>query len=1438
MSKSKKIHNVENRFYDFHYYNTATHTFIEPEITGSGGGGGSCFPAGTFVRTQTGYTPIENLKEGDILLSYDRFGEIDYSMILKVNVHEYPDIRDDLFNFNDGILICTGNHAIYDNETNEHKLAHEFKVGDYLTDLNNNTILIESIKRTSCETYEEGFKVYNFEVTPHHTYFVSTTCEVTTGSATWIKVHNGGGGGSKNSQARAAQEAPNTLRSSAVVRVLEVISEGEIVGIVGGAKGVFLNGTPLLNSDGSYNFNKVTYDERFGLPSQTYIPGFSEIETEQNKGVNVTYASPSTQTVIGSGVHAARVTLMFPDGLWAQNTSNGDLNGHSVSYAIDVKPTSSGTWTNAVTHTLSGKTTTTYEISHRVTAPATNWDIRVRRLSGDDGAASVRSTFKFARWTEIQEITETYDNTALVGLTVPAESVGNQIPTRGYDVQGIKVQVPTNYNPITRVFTGSWDGTFKTDWTDDTAWILYDLLTNNRYGVATYLNQTLLVDKWEFYNCSVYNNEMVPDGKGGFEARYTFNSVIQMQSDAWQLLHAIASNMRSMLVQAGNQISLIQDRPVVSSKIITNANVIEGNFTYSSVDSSNRITAVNITFNDKNDFYLPRTISLENNTSGATSTVNYGNGEEVWGYNVEDFTAYGCITESYAQRMGRWILYSEAKQGDLVSFGLSLNIVDLQVGDVVSIMDNDYIGSENTYLAGRVDTVSGTTITLSCPVTLDSGFTYKIGFTNLANDGIIERTITSAAGTVSTITIDSALPTGSYTNKEFFCYSTGHLEPRKFKIISITEAEKGQYNVSAQIYDPYKWSIIEQGITIEAQPTTNVFSSPSVDQPSNFTFQTITYNDDIYGKKADLRLRWEHNDPNVLDFRVRWYRELNPWSAFETVSSKDFTIKNVSRGNYTIEVVAIRVDGKVSLPASVDVLIEEDITSILPPTDLFVLGTTGTTFTTKDLSFEWTENPGNADLPNDKTSQYYVEIRNGADTLIRSQFLDKSITSYTYYYDDMVLENGVQRSFNVRVYAVDGINRKSTTYASKTFSNDAPAMISMTVQSTDNTSYVRLADSGSDTDVTGYVVHRDTTSSTFTPSDANLVYDGPDKLITIKSEPATTYYYKAAAYDAFGKTGLTFTSSYQDTTTSVDAGYKFIYSGLDFTTSGNTVSWSVGQVDANYGGTNTSKSISSGNASWTSGILYIYYQYGSTTLSATTSYSLALSIGYDIVAVYKGGNDLLVSNGKPIIDGNKIIAQSIGVNQLTSGLLITNSAQIGKLISGSAHITDATIDTLQLKYGSVNDVRIVNSGSSFSSGYNNTNATIGGTQTSSSTTSGPGPSTTITNPPNINGPFDVSIIWAPTVSKTFSTAATALVKFTLNYILNNVYTTIVKYATIPMTQANVENAYPLLFNIKADKGTTVSTHIENTAAIANGPGSFTGSIVVKAGQLTSITILR
>jgi predicted phage tail protein len=665
-------------------YYSANHLEPIEEVINDGiSGSGSCFPAGTFVRTQHGYTPIETLKPNDIIIGYDRFGELEFGIIKQVFKHIGSDISHDLYDFHNGMPLVTGNHAIYDNITNEHKEAQDFNINESFTLMDGSQVIIDEISIQPKEEYSADFTVYNLEVLPMHTYLVSSD------GIDWFKVHNGGGG--KGGTPHVATEAADTLRSAAIARVLEVISEGEIEGIVGGAKGVYINNTPLQNTDNTYNFTNVVFDSRNGLPSQEKINWFPDAESEFQKDVTVTASTPVIQSITTSGVDFAKITLSLPNGLYVQNKTNGDVNGNTIAYKIDVRSTVGGTgsWQSVIDKSLTGKTMSNYEFTHRITAPAATWDVRVSRISADDPDTASQSDLKFARWTEIQSTTETYNNSAVAAISIPSESVGNQIPNRAYDVMGIKVQVPVNYDPITRVYSGSWNGLFKTAWTDNTAWILYDLITNTRYGIANYMNTPVAVDKWAFYDAAVYNDGLVPNGMGGYEVRYCFNNVIQTQEDAWQLLHAVASNMRANISMNSNLISIVQDRPTAATKILNNSNVLDGIFNYSTTDSSQRITAVNITFNDKDDHYLPRTISLVNTTSGASNTVDYNNGIEKWGYNVQDFTAYGSVTESFAKRLAKWVLYTEAKQEDIVSFGLALNSIDVGIGDVVKIMDND-----------------------------------------------------------------------------------------------------------------------------------------------------------------------------------------------------------------------------------------------------------------------------------------------------------------------------------------------------------------------------------------------------------------------------------------------------------------------------------------------------------------------------------------------------------------------------------------------------------------------------------------------------------------------------------------------------------------------------------------------------------------------------
>jgi len=1268
-----------SNYYSKDYKSIPDNDLIEKDSV-SGSGGGGCFPAGTFVRTTHGHKPIEKCEKGDFVIGYDKSGKLDASYVTELVIHEAGTYQDSLYFvyskeeslFPEGI---TGNHAIYDIVTNEHKEVSTFKIGDKVTLSTGITKPITRINRIS----NPDIPVYNLIVEPSHTYLVGSPDK-------WVKVHNGGGG--KGGQARAAVEAPNTLQSSAIAKVLEVISYGEIEGVVGGAKGVYFDNTVLENPDGSSNFPNATFDQRTGLPSQTHIPGFTDTEAEVLISPTTITSLGVTQQLVSPNIDAARITIRLPDGLWKQVKTNGDLIGYTVSYAIYTKDRNSSTWGLALSKTINDKTTSAWEIAHRIPAPAgsTLWDVKVVRTSPEDTGVDTKSVIQFARLTEITEETLTYNNIAYTGITIPASTTGNRIPARGFQTRGLKIQVPTNYDPILRTYgTNYWDGSFKTAWTDNPAWVLYDLLTHPEYGMANFLNQPVDVDIWAFYEASLYNDcatytagsgytyNLLPDGEGGFEVRYTFNAVIQTQQDAWQLLQAVASNMRAILVMKGGQISLLQDRPKLPKRIINNTNVIDGLFVYSGTESTSRATAINCTFNDKKDRYLPVTISEQDNSAIAK-----------YGYSVKDIVAYGAVKESQARRMAKWALYTETHQYDQVSFSMSINIMDLEIGDVISIMDADYISDNNTYLSGRVISASGTSVTLDRVVTLDAGYTYTFGVMSVNYDKIEESIITNPAGTTDTLTLSTALPAGNYTNHEFFCYSSGYIEPRDFLIQSITESSKGLYAISGIFYDKNKFNYVEQGLVVVPPKYTNLLATvlPPV---SNITFSEVFLNTGIVSANhISVNWLWDesHNVPDQVTFSLRWRRDNRPYTTINDIAVKSYDIPSIVPGVYEVIIEAQNIQGKKSVPTSATYQYRTIAgqSTLLPPENFYVKNTTGTSFVGNHIPLTWTFPVAN-ETKTDTLLDYVLKVVSSDGLTILSTHVIKPNESkggsFDYTFEQNVNDFSLpSRSVLFRLYSRDMVGDLSVA-VSATFTNPVPTAPNFTVLSGLGSVYVDITPTG-ESDVIGYIIYRSTTNG-YTPSPANIVYDGPDTYITLKGDPGVTYYYRVAAYDSFGRTGLNIAT--QQSSTAADGSVPvWVFDGLIFKPndpSPNLVSWTAGSASLNGG---APIPINAGNSTtaWTSGIQYFYYDGSSNTISVTTSLAVAVT-GTMVLATYKGGTNLVVGNGDAYVDGNLILANTVGASQLVSNnAVITNTAQIANAVIGSTHIQDGAITNAKI----------------------------------------------------------------------------------------------------------------------------------------------------------------
>lgn len=967
-----------------------------------------------------------------------------------------------------------------------------------------------------------------------------------------IEGAKGKGGGS----ARAAVEAPNTLSSRAIVRVVEVLSEGEIVGLENGAKDVFINDTPLMNADNSENFARTSFDSRVGLPDQAPMAGFSAAEAEFTIGTVVTTAAPWTRTSTSATVDAVYVTIALPQGLMSQNTTNGDTNGTEVSFELFTKLTSSGSWVSQGTRTISGKTTTATEKQYRIERPGSyasggtgaalgTWDVRVVRTTPDSAVSSLRNQIAVSRITEVQDVNLPYNNTAVVGVAIDAESVGNQIPRRSYLVKGVKVKVPSNYNPVTRAYSGLWNGTFQTAWTDNPAWVLYDLITHPRYGLGEFIAETD-VDKFSFYDAAVYADQLVPDGKGGQEPRFTFNSVVQSRDHAFRLLSAVAGSMRANLIYANGQVKVIQDRPEDPVKLVSKANVIDGLFDYRSSGLMERHTAFNVTFNDKADRYLQRTVTVDtsNITAIASSFATMlQQAEDRYGYNSTDIAAFGATTEGQAIRQALWSLDTEINQTEIVQFKMSFNGFDLFPGDIVELFDEDYAASRG---AGRVISVTGTTVVLDREITLTVGSKIDV----LLADGITieRRNIVETAGTTSTVTVDSAFSQTVLAGADFI--ATLAVAPRQFRVIGLKQDDESTVSVEAVYHDPNKFSRVEQNINVPAA----VFSAAPVlmcSAPQTLSFREVQVNDStdgLNGIRRSLLLSWVAPVQGVpTNYAIRYRVNKGEWTLTSTTGCM-FEIAPAYGGEYEVDISAVAISGSYSPSLTGAYTIQTTGGGASPlnaPTTLQLIGG-GTAFSGVDLNVEFTNPASNATVLTATLRDFEVRfIETSGSTTVRTVYVpavaagQKQTVSYTYAMN--TADGGPRRSVQVQVRCRDASNNLSNP-ATVTFTNAAPAVPS-NIAVTGGLASTKISMTlPTDPDFKGIIVWRGTTSGFTTSANPNsttpnggYIYDGSDSFIADNAlTDNTTYYYKVAAYDVFAKnlagTGLNVSGQFSATT--------------------------------------------------------------------------------------------------------------------------------------------------------------------------------------------------------------------------------------------------------------------------------------------------------------------
>ncbi|EFN03438.1 TipJ family phage tail tip protein [Actinobacillus pleuropneumoniae] len=680
-------------------------------------------------------------------------------------------------------------------------------------------------------------------------------------------------GGSSGGSSHTPVEAPESGRSAQRVKIVEIISEGEIGGLVDGLKSIYLDNTPIQNSDGSYNFTNVQSEGRTGTQDQDVMSDFDTTEKEIAVSTEVKKTTPLTRTVTDANVTRLRLTLGVQS-LFRQE-DNGDTNGTSVDFKITVG--------NATYNlNINGKYSSQYLRALVVdNLPPVPFNIKVERITADSSSQRLQNKTVWASYTEIIDTDFAYPNTAYVGIKFDSETHSN-IPTRTYEVYGIKVKVPSNYDPMTRKYTGLWDGTFKIAWTNNPAWVLLDILTNKRYGLGERLGD-FGVDKWALYSIAQYCDQLVPDGYGNMEPRFTCNFWMTEQRSAYDVISDLCSIFRGIPVWNGTEMTFIIDRPADPVWTYTNANVINGEFSRQYSAKKSRHNAIQVEYKDKDNAYQ--------------SAIEYVSDNDLIrknGFNLLKVTAFGCTSRGQAYRTGRWILETEKLETETVTFSVGSEGLMHIPGDIIRVTDNHFAG---TNLGGRVLSVSDKVVTVDREITLpaNSYFSY---INAEAKHASIK--ITKINGTKLTL---EAAPAGL---KEYDVYSISSqkVTSRLYRCMTITE-DDGKYTITALQHEPQKEAIVDNGASFE--PVSTSLLSGGLQKVSNADVS-------LSENGVEITFDYAANTTTAVKYQVKLYRNGELYRQLVDVTDTKLTFSNLPDGSYTVEIRAKNERGQLSDP--------------------------------------------------------------------------------------------------------------------------------------------------------------------------------------------------------------------------------------------------------------------------------------------------------------------------------------------------------------------------------------------------------------------------------------------------------------------------------------------------------------------------------------------
>ncbi len=739
-----------------------------------------------------------------------------------------------------------------------------------------------------------------------------------------------GAGGKKSSgSSRTPVEADDTVNSRAMASILDLLGEGVVGGFINGAKSIFIDGVALENEDGSFNYSGVTWDFRDGSQDQSPMPGFDFVETPKAVNTQLKTTNAVTVAIDNDDADRVRVIMKFPS-LRSIDKKTGDTNGTSVKFKFqlangngsfyDVIATGESSSDVKLTAKKTGVYYRSYEI--QLPKPGRAYKVRVLRLSADSNDQYLFNDTWVDSIGEIVDTPMNYPNSVLVGLKVNSEQFGSSMPSRSYLIRGLKIRVPSNYDENTNTYNGVWDGTFKLLSSSNPAWILFDLLTNARYGLGKFVSESM-IDLGQLYQIGRYCDEEVDDGFGGKEKRFAINTQITSRQDAYRLIQDIAGAFRGMVFWAGGMVNIMQDSPSDPVMLFTNANVKDGLFTYKGSARKDRPSVALITYNNKQDGYKQNVEYVEDQEAMAR-----------YGERKTEAVAFGCTSRGQAHRVGLWLLYTARMESDMITFTAGLDASFLMPGETVLIQNKYRAGKRNS---GRIVSFTKNSITLDAPVSLKkSGSFIRI----INQEGkIVERDINETGDNITKVTFKTALATADQpVANGVWTITEPDLVPMRARVVAIAQGETpGSFDITVVQNNASKYQAIDNGAALVPENTTVL--DPTYSKPSNLVISEGTYLSSPGNLSVKLMLAWEGKSP---EYWVSWRRSdegnVSNWQSARATEEQYEIVNVAENGRYDFQLYSVSFGGKKSEIITAVYQVKGTMTPPGAPTSLTAVG--------------------------------------------------------------------------------------------------------------------------------------------------------------------------------------------------------------------------------------------------------------------------------------------------------------------------------------------------------------------------------------------------------------------------------------------------------------------------------------------------------------------